>query len=372
MDSFAERIAAGLSVPAEPPAGLVEDILHGVRRGRLLRRTGTALAAVLLLAAAGLGIALAGPGRPDGVRAGALAAFTGAGRGERYPTPAGATVLALTPSGAALAVSGGTRRTLWLLRPDGNWTVLDHGHSRLADWATDGTVVAWTWTATDERGWKCLDRPGGTPVTLTLDPTGYQRMFVDQGRLVYGYGDIHLLTGCRDDQVVSPADWDGSVVGLRWPVAYLSTDQGVSAKDLRDGTVTPLAGGVPIPAGGTVAAADEQGALWVTSPEVRGKTWQRWSFGGQPAGGRPTTLATIPWSNGERRASAGRTLLAVFVTRRPHESPMHLAYDEDPATSVVYEPATGRHRRVDGAVLVAGDLLLHREGNGYRLYHLPG
>src|SRR2546423_884442 len=190
MDSFAEQIAAGLSpssVPAEPPAGLVEDILRDVRRGRRLRQAGTALAVVLLLAAAGLGAARFGPGRRDAVRADPLAALTGAARAERYPTPAGATVLAFTPSGTALAVSGGAQKTLWLLRPDGNWTVLDHGHSRVADWATDGTLVAWTWTAKDERGWKCLDRPDGTPVTLTLDPTGYQRMFADQGHLVYGY-----------------------------------------------------------------------------------------------------------------------------------------------------------------------------------------
>jgi hypothetical protein len=374
MDSFAERIAAGLSpsaVPAEPPAGLVEEILRDVSRGRRLRRAGTALALVLLLAT-GVTVAMAGQGRRDAVRTDPLAALTGAGSTERYPVPAGATVLSLTPSGTALVVSGGARKTLWLLRPDGNRTVLDHGHSRVADWATDGTLVAWTWTAKDERGWKCLDRPGGTPVTLTLDPTGYQRMFADQGHLVYGYGELHMMTGCRDDQVMPPADWDGAVIGLRWPLAYISTDHGVSAEDLRNGATTPLADGVPPISGGqTVAVADGPGALWITGPEGPGGSLLRWSFRGQPAGGRVTTLATIPWSNGVRRVSAGRTLLAVFVTRRPHESPMHLAYDEDPATSVVYEPVTGHHVKVDGAVFVAGDLLLHHEADGgYRLYHL--
>jgi hypothetical protein len=373
MDSFAERIAAGLAVEAEPPAGLADDILRDVRRGRRRRRAGIVVAAVLLLATAGLGTAWSVAGRRDGAAVDTLDGFSGA-REERYPVPAGATVLALAPSGAALAVSGGTRKTLWLLRPGGNWTVLDHGHSRLADWATDGTVLAWTWTAKDERGWKCLDRPGGTPVTLNLDPTEYQRMFADQGHLVWGYGDIHVMTGCRDDQAPTPPpDWNGSVVGLRWPLAYVSTDQGVSAEDLRDGTTTPLASGVPpISTDQTVAIADERGALWITSPRVRGKGFQRWAFHGVSPGGRPRTFETIPWSNGVRRASAGRTLLAAFVTRRPHESPTHLAYDEDPATSILYDPANDIAVRIDGAAFVAGDLFLHREDGGYRLFRLRG
>jgi hypothetical protein len=378
MDSFAEQIAAGLSpssVPAEPPAGLVEDILRDVRRGRRLRQAGTALAVVLLLAAAGLAAARFGPGRRDAVPADPLAALTGAARAERYPMPAGTTVLALTPSGTALAVSGGAQKTLWLLRPDGNWTVLDHGHSRVADWATDGTLVAWTWTAKDERGWKCLDRPGAAPVTLALDPTGYQRMFADQGHLAYGYGEAHVLTGCGDDRVVTPTDPSGIVAGLRWPVVYLSTAHGISAEDLLNGATTQVADGLPADVAGTaITVAAPQGTLWSDDREVMTRMSERWTFQGQRAGaGRPTTLAVVPWSNGVRRVSAGRTWLATFVTHRPHESRMHLAYDEDPAISVVYEPSTGRHAKVDGAVFVAGDLLLHHEADGgYRLYHLAG
>jgi hypothetical protein len=382
MDEFTREVTSRLAALAgddDPPAGLAAGILRGARRRRSRLRAGTALACVLLATAGTVAVSAATRSWTAGARrqgqtatGRALAPMVGAAPGRPYTVPPRASVLALAATGAALAVDrDDVDRTLWLLRPDGGQVVLDRGRSDIAGWATDGTVTAWSWAAPVEGGWKCA-AGGAAPVPLGDDPPVVGRqVYADAGHLVWtGAHGTHVLTDCNH---VTSAPVTGRVVGLRWPQAFtVRTGGQVYAENLVTGRSSPV--NVAVPAGPAAPRAIAAGGPGLLVAEVAGTSaGARWRFSGQRPAGTLRPLAGADYLGGLCLGSVGGSLLAVSVSGRDEFSTVARppAGSVQPATSVVYRPATGRAVTVDGTVLVAGHLLLHQDGAGYRLYTLP-
>ncbi|MQY04617.1 hypothetical protein [Actinomadura macrotermitis] len=350
MDELEHAIAERLlAAAAEPPPGLGGRVLAEARSRRRWRRA--------VLAAAALGTA--------GVMAGALVVASGAaspdavapppGPGERLisrvlPDGARLRALALGPDGSVLGMAvtraGEPRPGVWLAGPAARTP------RRVGD--VPAGALPYLWTMAEGSGghlWperqtiRCLPAAGGPATALGRGWSGRERFHADGGVIVWDAGDtLAVAAGCAGPVRDIPAK--GTLEAFSYPYAFVRAGAVMRKIDVATGRAEELR--LPSgeqPSGGFAAGP---GILaWAD-----GDTLTVW------AGTRRRVLHRLPRAAGhDVRLTAGRGRVVCSAT----------AQDGDTGQALVYDVATGRRTDLPGEALAAGDRLLYRDGDLYRL-----
>jgi hypothetical protein len=382
VDDLERRIAAELVAADpddQPPPWLAPRILDRVRRRRRWRALATALAAATAVAAVATSAAvlLAEPGRrpvtpavlpssdqitPQPTRRADLDDLIDPHTVVRVPAqlPDGARfdVMGLDANGTVIgsrrAASPGAPEDVWVAGPARPAPV------RLQDTPPDPYLWVMAVDA-DTHVWaggeslKCAESsdPGRVRV---LDPNwgGRTPFYAGGGVIVWTTvdGRMKVAEGCHGR--VRSLSAKGMLDALVYPHAFVRDANGLHQVDVRRGTVQLVAGAPPL------ATSPNTPAISVAANAAL----VAWSEGGavttldRATGARRRSIVDLGWQPMYFAGlAAGNRLLVYWVSHQ----------DYDQGSSVVIDSRTGRTAAVPGRAWAAGDWLVWRDGDYYKI-----
>lgn len=379
MDELERRVAEGLSRPApepgRPPEGLGRRIVSGTA-ARKRRRRATAAAVGFAVVAAAFPMVLGFPTEGNGRGPASVSASRdGNGAGSASPAPNGPAVVprvlpngdrfravALGRDGSVLgtaeSVDGeGTvtpRRGVWLAGPGGSAPARIHDTSEetlpyLWTMANGATARIWP----DGETLTCLPASGNKPAhPLGEGWDGREPFYAERDLIVWwdaGEDALSVAAGC--DGPVRTLPVEGTLEAFADPYAYVRAGRTMQQVDVRSGA----SAAIPLP------PVDDPSAGFAAGPGALawadGDTLTVQKLG---PGGDRRVLHDLPYGRDDEYI--GRITIGdgVVVYSASHQ-------DRDTGAAMVYDLRTGRRSPLPGEALAAGDRLLWRDGDTYRL-----
>ncbi|GAA2614473.1 hypothetical protein SMC26_24275 [Actinomadura fulvescens] len=371
MDEFELRVAEHLRTAGgdeRPPSALGTRIVSRAGARRRRRRRLTAAAAV------GAGATLAVP----------VAVISTVDRPSPAPDSSAVTVAPLPPATTfSRRLPGGERFKAMALGPDGTvlggavaigadgfvtprkgvWQVGPGARPArlIADTPSGSLPFLWLMAVGGSgRVWpeggrlKCLP-PGEHDAAHTLKDgwNGQEPFFVGTDVIVWsdpGRGELIVTNGCQGRVRTLPVN--ATLEAFSHPYAFVRPEPGgrIDQVDVRTGAKTPIQTGTDTP---TAFGAGPDRLAWVSGDTLTVRALRS---------GERRVVHGLPHARHSKyspRITVGNHIVVYSAT---HE-------DTDTARSLVYDLRSGKRSIVQGEAWAAGDLLLWREGDSYRLAH---